>query len=204
MMTLHWSPRSPYVRKVMIAAAELGLSDRIQLVRTLVGGTTAHPELMRQNPVGKIPTLVLQDGTILYDSAVIVEYLDSLHPGPKLFPTGPARFTALRRHALGQGMIDCGLLWLGERTRLPERQSAAHIELWRLKLRTAVDALETDADRLAADPFSAGHIAIGVALGYLDFRFADENWRHGHPRLAAWHEAFNARPAVASNMPAEG
>ena len=204
MMTLHWSPRSPYVRQVMIAAAELGLSDRIRTVRTLVGGTVPHLELMRQNPLGKIPTLVLEDGGILYDSGVIVEYLDGLQGGPKLLPAGADRLLALRRRALGQGLIDIGLVWLGERSRPAANQSQPHIELWRLKLHTVARALEADADALAATEFSVGHIAIGVALGYFDFRFAAENWRDRHPRLTAWHAAFNARPAVAANMPAEG
>jgi hypothetical protein len=116
MMKLHWSPRSPYVRKVMVAAHELGLADRLQTVRTVVGGTTPHAELMRENPLGKIPTLVLEDGTILYDSPVICEYLDTLHNGPKLFPAWPERLTALRRLALGDGMLDIALAWLGERS----------------------------------------------------------------------------------------
>lgn len=204
MMTLHWSPRSPYVRQVMIAAAELGLSDRIRTVRTLVGGTVPHVELMRQNPLGKIPTLVLEDGGILYDSGVIVEYLDGLHGGKKLFPVGARRLVALRRRALGQGLIDIGLLWLGERSRPAANQSQPHIELWRLKLHTAAAALETETDALAAAEFSVGHIAIGVALGYFDFRFSDEDWRQNHPRLTEWHAAFNTRPSVAANMPAEG
>jgi len=102
MMKLHWSPRSPYVRKVMIVAHELGLADRLEIVRTVVGGITPHLELMRENPLGKIPTLVLEDGTILYDSPVICEYLDTLHAGEKLFPAWPERLTALRRLALGE------------------------------------------------------------------------------------------------------
>ena len=204
-MTLHWSPRSPYVRKVMIAIHEMGLQDRIQTVRTVAGGTTPHWALMKVNPVGKIPTLELGDGTIAYDSPVIIEYLDSLHSGPKLYPVAwPERLTALRRHALGQGMLDNALPLLGEGFRPPEKQSEPHKELLRAKLRACVDALETEADALTADPFSIGHIAIGVALGYLDFRFDALQWRVGHPRLAAWHATFNARPSVAANMPAEG
>ena len=204
-MTLHWSPRSPYVRKVMIAIHEMGLQDRIETVRTVAGGTTPHWALMKVNPVGKIPTLEIGDGTIAYDSPVIIEYLDSLHSGPKLYPaTWPERLTALRRHALGQGMLDNALPLLGEGFRPPEKQSEPHKELWRAKLRACVDALETEADALATDAFSVGHIAIGVALGYLDFRFDGLKWREGHPRLAAWHATFNARPSVAANMPAEG
>ncbi len=122
-MTLHWSPRSPYVRKVMIAAHELGLADRLRTVRTVVGGTAPHRELMRDNPLGKIPTLVLKDGVAVYDSPVICEYLDTLHDGPKLYPPWPARLTALRRQALGDGILDVALGWLSERLRPAERQS---------------------------------------------------------------------------------
>ena len=201
-MTLHWSPRSPYVRKVMIVAAELGLTERLDCVRTVVGGTTPHLALMERNPLGKLPTLELADGTVLYDSPVICEYLDTLHDGPRLYPpSGPARLTALRRHALGDGMLDIGLQWLSERARAEARQSPPHMDLWRLKLVTCTDALEQEAEALAAAPYGIGHIAIGVALGYLDFRFAALAWREGRPRLAAWHETFHRRPAVQANLP---
>jgi len=203
-MILHWSPRSPYVRKVMIAIGEMGLQDTVRTVRTVAGGTTPHRELMKINPVGKIPTLELPDGTAIYDSPVIIEYLDTLHDGPKLYPAAwPERLTALRRHALGQGMLDTTLPLLGEGFRPPERQSEPHKELWRAKLIACVQALETEADALAASRFTVGHLAIGVALGYLDFRFAPLSWRDGHPRLAAWHETFNARPSVQANMPVD-
>lgn len=203
-MTLHWSPRSPYVRKVVIAIAEMGLQDRVRIVRTVTGGTTPHLELMKINPVGKIPTLELPDGTAIYDSPVIIEYLDTLHDGPKLYPAAwPERLTALRRHALGQGMLDNALPLLGEGFRPPERQSEPHKALWRSKLVACVAALEDEAEALASSRFSVGHLAIGVALAYLDFRFADLAWRDGHPELAAWHATFNARPAVQANMPVD-
>ena len=203
MMKLHWSPRSPYVRKVMIAAHEMGLADRLQTVRTVVGGTTPHLELMRENPLGKIPTLVLEDRTIIYDSPVICEYLDTLHDGARLFPPWPERLTALRRLALGDGMLDIALAWLGERFRPAERQSESHMAPWQTKIRCCVDALELEAEALAGSSFSIGHIAIGIALSYLDFRFADLKWRDGHPRLAAWHTAFDARPSVQANPPVD-
>jgi glutathione S-transferase len=203
-MTLHWSPRSPYVRKVMIALHEMGLQDRVTIVRTVAGGTTPHWELMKVNPVGKIPTLELEDGTAIYDSPVIIEYLDTLHSGPKLYPAAwPERLTALRRHALGQGMLDNALPLLGEGFRPAEKQSEPHKELWRAKIRACVDALEGEADALASSGFTVGHLAIGVALGYLDFRFDALQWRNGHPKLAAWFATFNARPAVVANMPVD-
>ena len=116
-------------------------------------------------------------------------------------PTGPSASTALRRLALGDGMLDIALAWLGERFRPQEKQSEPHMDLWRGKIRNCVDALEREADALAASRFTIGHIAIGIALGYLDFRFADLNWRDGHARLAAWQAVFDARPAVQANPP---
>lgn len=198
-MKLHWSPRSPYVRKVMIVAHELGLSERMETVRTVVGGTVIHRELMVENPLGKIPTLVLADGAVLYDSPVICDYLDSL-AGGRLFPSAwPARGEALRRLALGDGMLDTALLWLGERRRPAERQSADHIVLWRAKLTACVDALEREAGALADGPFTIGHVGVGVALGYLDFRFGELRWREGRACLAAWQAGFDARQSVRAN-----
>jgi len=203
-MTLHWSPRSPYVRTVLIAAYEMGLQDRLRTVRTVVGGTTPHRELMQVNPLGKIPTLELQDGSVLYDSPVICEYLDTLHDGPKLFPAAwPARGVALRRLALGDGMLDAALPWLSERFRPAEKQSQPHMDLWRAKLLASVDALEQEADDLVQGPLTIGHVAIGVALGYLDFRFDELHWRNGRPRLAEWHTTFNARESVRANPPVD-
>ena len=203
-MILHWSPRSPYVRKVVIAAHELGVQDRIDLVRTVVGGTDPHPELMRENPLGKIPTLVLADGTIIYDSPVVCEFLDRM-AGGSLFPAEwNARLVALRWQALGSGMLDISLLRLTERNKPEAMRSAPHQALWHGKIMCSLDALEAEAAMLSATKFNIGHIAIGVALGYLDFRFAPEAWQATRPKLAAWHSSFNARPSVAANMPQEG
>src|ERR1043165_9598522 len=103
-MLLHWSPRSPYVRKVLIVAHEAGLAGRIETVRTVVAAAEPNTELMKQNPQSRPPTLVLADGTLIYGSVVIGEYLDVLHGGEKLFPSAwPERLVALRRHALGDG-----------------------------------------------------------------------------------------------------
>jgi glutathione S-transferase len=172
-------------------------------VRTVVGGTTPHLELMRENPLGKIPTLVPEDGTIIYDSPVICDYLDTLHDGEKLFPAWPERLTALRRLALGDGMLDIALAWLGERFRPVERRSEPHMALWEGKIRACVAALEQEADALAADRFTIGHIGIGIALSYLDFRFGELRWRDGHPRLATWHATFDARASVVANPPVD-
>ncbi len=199
-MKLHWSPRSPFVRKVMIAAHELGLAGRITCVRTVAATTRPHPGLMQDNPLSKIPTLVLDDGTVLYDSPVICEYLDGLHQGPKLVPAdGEARMIALRRQALGDGCLDFLLLLRNERERA--HPSEVHLAAYTAKRQGVLAALEKEAGDLAAAPFGIGHIAIGCALSYLDFRFAHEDWRTDHPRIAGWHRDFCARASVRATEP---
>jgi glutathione S-transferase len=199
-MKLHWSPRSPFVRKVMIVAHETGLADKLTLVRTVAASTRPHPELMRDNPLSKIPTLVLDDGRPVYDSPVICEYLDQLHTGPKLFPTEPdARFVALRRQALGDGLLDMLILWRDERMR--QQPSEVHLASYAARRKATLAAMNAEVDQLSAAPFSIGHVAIGCALGYLDFRFASEDWRQDHPPLARWHADFSARPSVRNTEP---
>ncbi len=203
-MKLHWSPRSPFVRKVMIVAHETGIADRLQRVRTVAAMMKPHAELMVDNPLSKIPTLVLADGTVLYDSAVICEYFDGLHSGPKLFPSTPReRMTALRRQALGDGLLDALVLWRGEIMRPAEQQSKPYLASFAARNEAALASLEREAPDLEASAFSIGHVAIGCALAYLDFRFADRQWRNDHPRLAAWHAPFLARPSVRATEPVD-
>jgi glutathione S-transferase len=199
-MKLHWSPRSPFVRKIMIVARERGLADRITCVRTVAATAKPHAELMKDNPLSKIPTLVLDDGAAIYDSSVICEYLDGLGGGPKLLPAdATARLVALRRQALGDGFLD--LLVLNRDERMRAQPSDAHLKSAAVRKAAVLEALEREADSLAAAPFGIGHIAIGCALSYLDFRYADDNWRKDHPRLADWHASFAARPSVRASEP---
>ena len=199
-MLLHWSPRSPFVRKVMIAAHECGLAGRIETVRTVVAASQPNIELMKENPQSRLPTLRLADGTVIYDSPVICEYFDMLAGGGKLFPQAfSERLVAMRRQSLGDGMLDTMLMWRGEQLRPSANQSIKHMQAWKLRTNVSVDMLEEEADALASSRFSIGHIAFGVALGYIDFRFPELNWRDGHPKLAAWHKAFDARPSVTAN-----
>ena len=201
-MKLHWSPRSPFVRKVMIVAHERGLIDRLNCVRTVVAMTTPHAELMRDNPLSKIPTLVLDDGTALYDSPVICEYLDGLDGKPQLFPLDrKRRILALRRQALGDGFLD--LLVLARNERLREAHSQLHLTNAAVRSAAVLASLEREADAMAAIAFDIGHIAIGCALSYLDFRFADQDWRKDNPRLAIWHAVFAARPSVRATLPVD-
>ena len=186
MLVLRYSPASPYARKIRIAADLLGLSERIEIA----AANAADPadSLRRQNPLGKIPTLILEDGAALYDSRVIAEYLDHLAGGGRLIPADPsARFTALRLQALGDGVNDAALLIRYESFSRPEAlRYGEAIALQQGKIDRALAALE------AAPPTGAvdiGHIAVACALGYLDLRFAGE-WRGNHPTLIAWLEKF--------------
>jgi glutathione S-transferase len=132
---------------------------------------------------------------VLYDSPVICEYLDSLHAGRKLVPAdGKERMTALRRQALGDGFLDFLLLLRNERER--EHPSPVHVATFGTKKQAALKALDNEAGDLAASAFTVGHIAIGCALSYLDFRFSDEDWRSGHPGIARWHRDYCQRPSV--------
>ena len=195
-MALHWSSRSPFVRKVMVAAHEMGLAERIERIPTLVALTIRNTDILARNPLGKIPTLLLADGTTLYDSSVICEYLDGLHQGTTLFPPpgDPARMQALRRQALGTGFCDMLVLWRGELAR--SAPDPRILEGYARKRGALLAALEEEAPSLAATRFGIGHVAIGCALGYLDFRWAQEDWRAGHPALARWHEGFRERPSA--------
>jgi glutathione S-transferase len=204
-MKLHWSPRSPFVRKIMIAAHELGLTDQLDCVRTVVATATPHQGLLAENPLSKLPTLVADDGTVVYDSPVILDYLDHLEGAPKLHPREPkARLLAMRRQALGDGMLDFLLLWLFERGKPEAKQTPEVIAAFRVKLAASLDILEKEANELAAAPFDVGQLTIGVALGYVDFRFPAEDWRATHPKLAAWYASFLQRPSVQANIPSEG
>jgi glutathione S-transferase len=199
-MKLHWSPRSPFVRKVMIAAHELGLAERFSTVRTVVHPEVPHEGLMADNPLSKLPTLVLDDGSALFDSRVICEYFDGLAGGARLFPaTGSERLAALRDQALGDGLMDIALLWLMERYEPEERRSPRLIAAFQTKVARTLDRLDADIGAIAARPYDIGHLTIGTSLSYLDFRFPDLAWRNGHDRQAVWHAGFAARPAVQAN-----
>jgi glutathione S-transferase len=188
MLVLRSSPPSPFGRKVKIAASTLGLSNRIEIVAT----DTMNPDdpISSVNPLGKIPALEIEDGTVLFDSRVILDYLDHLSGGGKLIPAEPsARFAALRLQALADGLMDAALLQVYEaRLRDADKRSELWLERQSAKVTRALAALE--ASPPAVDT-TIGSIATACALGYLDFRFAG-NWRETHPKLVAWLDAFRA------------
>ncbi len=199
-MKLFYSPASPYVRKVLIVATLCRFRDRIELLPytgTPVSrdqGTAAH------NPLGKVPTLVTDDGQALYDSRVICEYLDA-QAGGKLFGDGAARWPVLVRQALGDGMLDAALLARYEGFLRPaELRWDAWTDGMLAKVAAGLDQLELSASGLTDTP-DIGSIAVGCALGYLDFRYAELDWRTAHPALAAWFARFKETPAMVGTRP---
>lgn len=201
-MKLLLSPASPYARKVWLAAAELGLTDRIEASTTAASPVADNPDLSALNPLGKIPVLVTDEGQALYDSRVIADYLDRLTPRRLCPDSGPERWAVQTLHAAADGLLDAALLARYEEALRPEPLRWAD---WRQgqgeKIRRVLDLLEA-ADLKAGDDARICDIAAACALGYLDFRFAAEPWRAGRPRLSAFFEAFTRRPAWAQSDPA--
>lgn len=188
MFVLRSSPPSPFGRKVKIAAYELGLMDRI----TIEIADTNNPSdtLRQQNPLGKIPVLVTPEGLTLFDSRVILEYLDHLAGGGRLIPTEPtARFAALRLQALADGLMDAALLQVYEVRFRPEpHRYQPWLDNQAGKVARALATLEAAPPSLDG-ALTVGEIALACALGYLDLRFGGE-WRATHPKLVAWLERF--------------
>jgi glutathione S-transferase len=199
-MKLFYSQGSPFVRKVLVLAHEAGLAQRIELTSVGVLPTQVNADVGAINPLTKVPTLVLDDGESLYDSRVIAEYLDSLST-QKFFPaSGAARWTALRIQATADGICDAAILVRYEiALRAADKQSSDWMAGQMRKVRAGLDALETEPTFAAS--IGIGEIATACALGYLDFRFATESWRASHPRLAAFYEAFAARPSMLATRP---
>jgi glutathione S-transferase len=202
-MKLLYSQTSPFVRKVLVLAHETGLADRLELVPVTVAPVTPNPAVAAENPLVKIPALHRDDGVALYDSAVIAEYLDGLHDGTRLIPAeGEARWTALQRQAAADGLLDAGILVRYETVLRPEEKRWPDwIDGQMRKMRGTLTAFEADGATLG-QALTIGEIAIACALGWLDFRYADENWREGRPRLADFYARFAERPSMQATIPA--
>ncbi len=201
-LKLHWSPKSPYVRKVMICAHELRLVDQLELVRSVAAMLKPNERLMMDNPLSKIPTLVFDDGFALFDSVVICEYLNDLGAG-SLFPRqGMDKWQALRWQAFGDGLLDALILWRNERER--EAPLKPLLDAFELKTRAALSLLDDEAQALEETQFSIGHITLGCALGYLDYRFDALGWRAMAPRLAAWFAQVAQRHSFQQTEPVNG
>lgn len=201
-MKLYFAPLSPFVRKVRVAAMELGLDRKIELVTVQTTPVAMSADLAKVNPLGKLPALVTDDGDLLFDSAVIVEYLDALAGGGKIIPAqGPERWRVKRTEALADGLADAAILVRYETFLRPaDKQWPDWIAGQKRKVMQALEALEGQS-WLFDDKVDAGKIAIGCALGYLDLRFGDLGWRKKCETLGRWYDAFARRPAMEATKP---
>lgn len=203
-MKLYGGTTSPFVRKVLVVAHELGVSGDVDLVTVAVSPVSPDANVNALNPLGKIPALLTEDDVVLYDSAVICEYLDTRSEAGRLFPTeSPRRWVALRRQAACDGLLDAAVNARYETALRPESQrwsawSDGQID----KCLRVVGHFEGEAQTLG-EVVDIGTISLGCALGYLDFRYAHLAWRDAHPKLASWYERFAARPSMQKTQPHE-
>jgi glutathione S-transferase len=198
---LYHSPASPFVRKVMVVLHETGLIGETEIVGA--AGTALDTGTMptHRNPLGKVPCLERPDGPALYDSRVITRYLDD-RAGAGLYPPPPRLWSVLTLEATGDGMLEAAVLMVYEARLRPESyRFAPWVEGQWAKVARSLDAIEERWMSHLAGPFDAGHVAIACALGYLDFRHADQEWRRGRPSLAAWAERAAARPSLQATLP---
>ncbi|WP_431297644.1 glutathione S-transferase [Tabrizicola sp. BL-A-41-H6] len=200
-MHLYYAPASPFVRKVMILLHEAQATDHVTLVPA--AGNPLDPGSMpvAQNPLGKIPALARDDGPALYDSRVICRYLDDRF-GTGLYPAAPRLWDVLTLEATADGIADAAVLMRYEQVVRPEStRSPEWIDAQWAKVDRALTAVETQSMPLLLGPLTIAQVAMGAALGYLDFRQADRNWRAGRPALAAWWATFAKRPSVVATGP---
>lgn len=203
-MKLLYAPTSPFVRKVMICAHLTGQAERIEWLASAAHPINRDARIAAHNPLAKVPTLILPDGRALYDSRVICEYLADAAGDTQLFPPGPARWLALTRQALGDGLLDAALLARYERTARPaEIQWPQWREAQLVKVQACLAEIEEQADELPQAHPSIGDLTIACALGYLDFRYPELDWRATHSRAAAWFAVFNELPAMQATLPHE-
>lgn len=201
-MKLFYSGASPYARKVLAAAHELGLAGQITVVVAAANPVEKEKAINQHNPAGKIPTLVTEKGEAIFDSRVIAEYLDSLAGGGKLIPHGVGRWKTLVLQSLCDEALDACLLMRYEATLRPEALRWAEWSEGQLhKVMTSLDALEADWIHHLAGAFDLGALAAGSLLGYLDFRFGHLDWRSTRPKLAAWYEGASRRPSMEATAP---
>lgn len=202
-MQLFTSPTTPFGRKVMVLILESGLADRVQVLT--VAGSPLDPGSMPldQNPLGKIPSLIPDDGgPAIYDSRVICRYLDDLS-GRKLYPSGPELWPVLTLEATADGMLEAALLMVYEARLRPETlRFAPWVEGQWAKVARALDAIEARGMVILEGRLTMAHVAVAVALSYLDLRHDERDWRQDRPRLAVWEHAFSARPSMVSTRPA--
>ena len=196
-MKLHYSPTSPFVRKVNVLAIELGIDKQLERIPTNPWEPDAI--LLGNNPLSKVPTLITDEGMVLYDSPVICEYLDDRFGQNRLVPaSGEARWKALRLQALADGILDAAILRFLERKR--ELPSAVWDATQKGAVLRGLDVMEEESPAWG-EGFTIGQITAAVSLGYLDFRFGDEDWRPSHPGLAEWYAVTSQRPSMLGTIP---
>ncbi|MEL7099439.1 MAG: glutathione S-transferase [Pseudomonadota bacterium] len=199
-MKLLMAGPSPFVRMVRVLLAETGQNDAVELVNVVAAPGGTAPELAAANPLGKIPALVRPDGPTLYDSRVICRFLDD-RAGAGLYPARDP-WTTLTLEATGHGLMEAAVAIIYERRFRPEdKVSEDWINAQWEKVSRTLGVLEARWMGHLAGPLDVGQIAVGCALGYLDFRHADRDWRAGHSALAAWFEGFAARPSMQDTAP---
>jgi glutathione S-transferase len=201
-MELFFAPSSPYVRKVMACAIELGVEDKIVCLPSAANPIKRDTRIAAFNPLAKVPAAKLDDGTLLFDSRVICEYLNDA-AGGTLVPSGAERWRVLTEQALGDGLLDAALLARYEETsRAPDQRS----EVWRASQMTKIDAaldhMEETVEIFGSE-VTIGCLTIASSLGYLDFRFSGVDWRSSRPKLASWYADFILRPSMSRTAPHE-
>ncbi len=200
-LRLHHSPTSPFVRMVDVTLLETGLSDQVERVAATGTPLDAGDLPLGLNPLGKIPTLERAEGAALHDSRVICRYLDDL-AGGGLYPSKPRLWETLTLEATGQGVAEAAVLMIyEERLRPEDTRSAPWVEAQWAKIARSIDAIEARWMSHLAGPLDISHIAVGCALGYVDFRHGARGWRSGRPALAAWAAKFHARPSMVATAP---
>lgn len=197
-MKLYFAPPSPFARKIRIIIAEKGLTSRFALEPRNPFDMPA--DVVAANPLSKVPTLVLDSGEVLYDSTVIAEYVDSLG-GPKMIPeVGPARWSTLRWQSLADGILEAGQSIQLERRRPESERSPGWMQRQASTVGRGLDAAERDLDSLGSE-LTIGHVALGCALGWLEFRLPDLPWRPARPKLTGWEATFSARASMQATRP---
>ncbi len=194
-MRLLYSPTSPFARKVLACAIARGIDDQIALITT----QRDDAGLVGHNPLAKVPCLVTDDGVALFDSRVICEFLDSVGDVMPMFPSHGPRFRALQLQALGDGICDAAVHRREEQNRTADDARTTNMARQKAKVDRGLDFLEND---VPAQHIDIGTIAIACALGYLDFRFAEEPWRPARPKLANWYDAIARHPCIENTKPA--
>ncbi len=204
-MKLRYSPTSPYVRKISVTIIELGLEDDVTNVPTNVWD--AECDIANDNPLGKVPTLVADDGKAIYDSPVIVEFLESLASADKnirlIPPSGDMRWKVLRLQALADGVLDAAILKFLELRRSENERSAAWMKRQESVIERGYAALDREAASFADGGIDIGQISTACLLGWYEFRFPGFSWRGDCPSLSRWFDTFSTRPSMQKTGPKE-